>query len=213
MTICTIQTAMCLWNAKVPQEQRGGLEKKLVCSDSWEMAGLGYSFHTYCFGFSRLCVRYWPYPVQGKLLKVSALLIVEPIYVCSPCGPTSKVSLSLGLEPPAKAASGVRAMAFLAGGLWQGDYFWGFGVVGFHQVVFIAWDLELIILALLSHTYYQYLNGFSWEDFVPSCSQITKVHSVSAGVLAFLFPNLNRVRVKRCCFILGAETMFLSNMF
>lgn len=62
MTPCTVQTATCHWNAEVPQEQGGGLEKKLACSDSWEMADLGYSFQTHCFGFSGLGVQDWPYP-------------------------------------------------------------------------------------------------------------------------------------------------------
>lgn len=61
MTTCTIQTAMCHWNAKGPQEQGGGLEKKLLCIDSWEITGLGYLFQTYCFGFSSLGVQYRPY--------------------------------------------------------------------------------------------------------------------------------------------------------
>lgn len=128
----------------------------------------------------------------GLTLEVSALFIVELICVCSPFGLASSQSvLGLGASWP-RQHLGLGAMAFFAGGLWQGNYFGGFGVAGFHQVVFIEWDTELIILALLSHTNCWYLNGFSWEDVVPSsCSQITKAHSVSAGVLAFL----NRVNV------------------
>lgn len=64
MTTCTTQTAMCHWNAKVPQG--GGLEKKLVCSDSWEMTGLAYSFQTYGFGFSSLDVQYQPFPTSFR---------------------------------------------------------------------------------------------------------------------------------------------------
>lgn len=96
----------------------------------------------------------------------------------------------------AMAAPGIRSHGSPCRRSVQGDCFGGFGIAGFHQVVFTEWeDTELVILALLSYTYCQYLNGFCWNDFVPSSSQSTKAHSVSAGVFAFLFPSLNRVNV------------------
>lgn len=191
MTTCTTQTAMCRWNAKVPQEQRGRLEKNLVCSDSWEMTGLWYSFQTYCFGFSSLDVQYWPFPGSFSTFYCWTNLCVLSFWSCL----QSQSVLGLGTSWP-RQPLGSGAMALLAGGLCQGNCFGGFGIAGFHQVVFTEWeDTEMIILALLSYTYCQYLNGFCWNDFVPSSSQSTKAHSVSAGVFAFLFPNLNRVNV------------------
>lgn len=183
MTTCATQTAMCHWNAKVPQEQGGGLEKNLVCSDSWKMTGLGYSFQTCCFGFSSLGLQYWPF--SGSF---STFYCWTNLCVPSFC-PASKVSLSLVWNLLAKAAPGVRSHGFPCRRSMARWLLWGFGIAGSHQVVFTEWeDTELIILALLSFTYCQYLNGFCWNDFVPSSSQITKAHSVSAGVFAFLFP-------------------------
>lgn len=197
MTTCTVQTAMCHWNAKVPREQGGGLEEKFVCSDTWETTGLGYSFQTYSFGFSSLGVQYWPYPGSFSSFYCWTNLCVFFFWSYL----QSQSVLGLGTSWP-RQHLGLGAIAFLPGGLWQDNYFEGFGVAGFHQVVFVEWgDTELIILALLWHTYCQYLNGSYWKDFVPSsCSQITKAHSVSAGVLAFLFPNLNRVNVMQLHF-------------
>lgn len=90
---------------------------------------------------------------------------------------------------------GLGAMAFPC--LWQGACFGGFGVAGFHQIVFVQReDTELIVSAFLSHTSCQYFGFF----FSPSSFQTTKVHSVSSGVLAFLFLNLNRVNVMQLHF-------------
>lgn len=91
----------------------------------------------------------------GLTLAVSALLIIELIFVYSP-RPTSQVSLALGLAPPAKA--GLRSHGFslsLAGCLLWGV--WSSRLL----IVFVQReDTELIVSAFLSHTSCQYFGFF-----------------------------------------------------
>lgn len=156
---------------KGAQEQGGGLEKKLVCSDSWEMTGLGYSFQTviafiiYCFGFSSLRVQYQPYPGSFCTFYCWANMCGFSFWSCL----QSQSVLGLGNSWP-RQHLGLGAMAFLPGGLWQGDYF---GVAGFHQVAFIEWgDTELVFF------------GFTLTYLLSILKQL-----LLEGLCSFLFPN------------------------